>query len=187
MPAKAHAHAVELFEALDAVADGQVFEGGHEADVALLLGGLDVGSVADPGDAVLRGHVGDHVSDLGGDVVVFHEGHVGGALEAAENVGGGDGGPAAGAGGVVAPLVAANAHEVDQLLHDLGQDEWVLVDIDRDSVFRDGAVADFLTSIEGYDRGLYAAHLAGQGNISSHIKLRRVGLLVRGGVAVSRS
>ena len=107
---EADAHAEELVEPLDAVADGQVLEGGKEADFALLLGGLDVGGVADAGDVVLHRHVGDHVADFSGDVIVFDEGHIAGALETAEDVGGGDGGPAAGANGVVAPLVAANAN-----------------------------------------------------------------------------
>ena len=170
-------HAVQLVEALDTVADGQVLQGGQEPDVALLLGGLDLGGVAHTDDAVLLGNVGHHVAHLGSHVVVLHERHVRGALQAAEDIGSGDGRPPAGTGRVVAPLVAADAYQVYELLHHLGEDEGVLVDIDGDGLLGDGLVAHLLAGVEGNDRGRYAADLAGQGDFCSHFKLRGVELV----------
>ena len=173
-----HAHAVQLLQALDTVADGQVLQSGQEPDPALLLGGLDVGGVADPDDAVLHGNVGDHVPHLRCHIVVFYERHVGGALQATEDVGRSYGRPSASPRRVVTPLVAPDADKVDQLVHHLGKDEGVLVDVDGDSLLGDGLVSDLLAGVQGNDRGRNAAHLPGQGDLCSHVKLRWVGCLL---------
>ena len=155
---QAHAHAEQRVHPLDAVADGQVLQGGQETDLALLPGGQYLVRVAHPRDVVLRRHVGQHPADLGGNVLILHEGHVGGALEPAERAGGGYRRPAPGLHRLVAVLVAAGAEELDEPVHVLRQQEGVLVNVNHHRLVHDALEAGLLGCVQRHLRRRHPPH-----------------------------